>query len=173
MGWKKDDKQAKGPDRGKDPVVSVAAPKKLKVYFQRVPGKGASSGISGAPWVATADGKEIAKGTTGADGLVELEVPASGATLKIFDTEFTVKSLERIEKLAFEGTDADAFRRSVRRRLNLLGYETGKLDGPVTLLASEAMLSFALDNGEMLDRGEELDFIESTVGTKLDKLAGT
>ncbi len=171
-GWKKKETESKGPDRGKDPVVSVSGPKKLKVYFQRLPGKVAKSGIEGASWVATADGKEISKGKTGPDGLVELDVPATGATLKIFDTEFTIKPLARMEAIQLV-SDVDVFKRSVRRRLVMLGYETGSLDGALTNLASEAMLNFALDSGEMLRLGEEFEFLDSAVGGKLDKQAGT
>lgn len=115
--------------------------KTLKVYFQRFPGKAgtdAQRGISGVDYVVKVGGRVVDKGTTAADGSITLQVPAGERVeLEIFGTSYEVRirnSLERATEVHGQ-----------QRRLAMLGYELGHVDGVFGEQTDLAALCFQAD----------------------------
>lgn len=119
--------------------------KRVKVLFQRFPGTAgmdADRGISGAAYTFKVNGKVAAKGTTAADGGVTIDIPADlKAILEIFDTEYTIKVVGGLEALNS--------RKGEQRRLQLLGYELGEVDGTPQGNTNNAVLNFQADNNPL------------------------
>lgn len=115
--------------------------RKLKVFFQRHPGKhgsAATRGISGVEYELKVGGRVVDKGKTKADGSIELLVPGGQKIqLKIFDTTYDVKIRGSLEKV----TD----RKGQQRRLTLLGYWLGDVDGTLGRKTDSAILNFQAD----------------------------
>src|SRR5262245_28811522 len=91
---------------------------RIKIYFQRFPGTAgtnAERGIGGVDYeIWSSDMRTKKKGTTGADGSVELVLASSRAFLKIFGQVYTVTRRGRLEPVrSIEGQ---------QRRLQMLGY---------------------------------------------------
>jgi Putative peptidoglycan binding domain len=119
--------------------------KQVKIMFQVFPGiKGtdAQRGIAGVPYTLSTDGGKTvttaAAFKTTADGGVILFVPSNTpAILKIFDTEYEISALGSIEP--------QANNKGVQRRLTLLGYELGDVDGSLGKKSDRALLNFQAD----------------------------
>lgn len=115
--------------------------RRLKVYFQRFPGKGGSAadrGIADVDYVLRVDGRIVDKGKTAADGLIDLLLPAGmAAELKVFGTRYTVQLQPELEPVAEV--------KGQQRRLSMLGYELGGIDGTAAQKTDRAALNFQAD----------------------------
>ncbi len=115
--------------------------RKLKVFFQRFPGKAgtdAERGIADVEYTLRAGGRVVDKGKTAADGSIEMLVPAGlPVELEIFGTKYDVVIQPFLER----ETDV----KGQQRRLSLLGYELGKPDGNFGEKTDRAALSFQAD----------------------------
>jgi hypothetical protein len=117
--------------------------RKLKVYFQRYPGKegtDADRGIADAEYVLKVAGRVVDKGKTAADGLVELSIPAGyPAELEVFGTKYDVTIHNWMEP--------ETVVLGQQRRLSMLGYELGDVDGNFGEKTDRAALNFQADKG--------------------------
>lgn len=115
----------------------------LEIYFQRFAdshGSDADRGIDAVPWVLHAGGRVVGRGTTAADGSVTLSVPAGiPAELEIFGTRYRLIAVPNLEPV----TD----REGQQRRLSMLGYELGLVDGTLGRDTDRAVLDFQANNG--------------------------
>jgi hypothetical protein len=116
--------------------------RRVKVYFQRVPGKtgpDANRAIDGVPYTVKVGGQVVSRGETGYDGAISLVVPAElPIELSIFGTVYNVTLADYMEPV----TDV----RGRQRRLSMLGYELGDIDGTKGLRYERAVLNFQADN---------------------------
>ncbi|MCY7374753.1 MAG: peptidoglycan-binding protein [Pyrinomonadaceae bacterium] len=118
----------------------------VKIMFQVFPGvKGTDDqrGIAGVPYTLSLDGGVStvsgAAMKTSIDGGVTLFVPSNTpAILKIFDTEYAFSALSSIE--------APATTKGAQRRLTLLGYELGGVDGSLGKKSDRAILNLQADS---------------------------
>jgi len=119
--------------------------KRVKILFQRFPGTAGSDadrGISGVSFKLKVNGKVAARGVTAADGSVTVDVPVGlKARLDIFDTHYTIKVVN-----ALESPNSNA---GEQRRLQLLGYELGEVDGHPLAHTDNAALNFQADNNPL------------------------
>jgi hypothetical protein len=117
--------------------------RKLKVFFQRFPGKegtDADRGINDADYVLKVEGRVVDKGKTAADGLIDLSIPAGFHTeLEIFGTTYDVTIHNWLE--------AETTVKGQQRRLSMLGYELGDVDGNFGQKSDRAALNFQADKG--------------------------
>lgn len=120
--------------------------KTVILYFQRFPGKDASSGIADEEYVFKIGGKQVAKGNLGAQGNVSLRLPAgSTGILEIFGSQFEIKVAAALQP---KNTDKGA-----QQRLKMLGYELGAVDGIVGPKTDRAALNFQADNSPLVVDG--------------------
>ena len=115
----------------------------VKVYFQLYPGKDGSDadrGIAGLEWKLHGGGRVVAMGTTEADGSLTVAVPAGITTeLEILGSRYTLKVVRSLEAVTtVEGK---------QRRLSLLGYELGGVDGSWGHKSNKATLNFQANRG--------------------------
>lgn len=117
--------------------------RRLKVYFQRFAGKGGADsdrGIADVEYVLKVGGRVVDRGKTAADGSVELQIPAGvAATLEAFGTTYDVTIANHLE--------AEAEVKGQQRRLSMLGYELGGVDGDMGAKTERAALGFQADTG--------------------------
>jgi peptidoglycan hydrolase-like protein with peptidoglycan-binding domain len=118
------------------------------VYFQCFPGKGGPDtfrGISGVEYVLKVNGVADGSGkTTDATGKVEISMAVvaqmqAGApvTLEIFGTTYNLTLISALE--------ATSTVKGQQRRLSMLGYELGNIDGVFGLKTDRATLNFQAD----------------------------
>lgn len=148
-----------------DDLVSGALKKgvtgrKVELIFQTCPGTGCP--IQGLAYTILIDGKERAMGVTGADGKVTLTLKAGQiGVVKAMGTEYELKLLGSVEAI---GTV-----RGVQRRLNMLGYGAGGVDGVVGKKTEYAVLNFQADNAPLVIDGlagpKTKDKLKSVAGT--------
>src|SRR6266567_2079607 len=117
--------------------------RRVKVIFQVYPGTGgtdAQRGISNVPFTVTVSTTGVrVNGNTAADGGVDLNIPAGAtANLEIFGTVYPITVRRSIE--------ARTTTRGAQRRLSLLGYELGGIDGSVGENTDRATLNFQADS---------------------------
>jgi hypothetical protein len=117
--------------------------RRVKVIFQIYPGTGgtdAQRGIPNVPFTMTVTTPGITvNGRTGADGSVNLDIPAgTTANLQIFGTVYPITVRRTIE--------ARTSTKGAQRRLSLLGYELGGIDGQVGEKTDRASLNFQADS---------------------------
>jgi hypothetical protein len=117
--------------------------RKIKIFFQVYPGTGgtdAERGIAGVDYTMTVAANGItANGTTAADGSVNLEIPAGAtADLTILGTAYPVSVRTTIEPRTTT--------KGAQRRLSLLGYELGGIDGAVGPKTDSATLNLQADS---------------------------
>lgn len=117
--------------------------RRVKVFFQVYPGTGgtdAERGIGNASFRATINpAGTVIEGKTAADGGVELSVPAgASATVRIFDTDYPITVRTSLEPV---GTT-----KGVQRRLSLLGYPLGAIDGVLGERTDLALLNLQADS---------------------------
>lgn len=117
--------------------------RKLKVYFQRYPGKGgadADRGIADVEYTLKVAGRVVDKGKTAADGAITMQVPAGQKVeLTLLGTTYEVAIRSSLEK--------DDTKLGKQRRLTLLGYELGDVDGNWGKRSDHAALTFQADQG--------------------------
>ena len=117
--------------------------RRLKVVLQRYPGTHGSDAdrcIADVDWALKVDGRLIAKGRTGSDGVVEAMVPAGSRTiLEAMDTEYEVVIAPELKDV----TD----RAGQQRRLTELGYWLGEVDGTLGRRTDRSILEFQADTG--------------------------
>lgn len=115
--------------------------RKLKVFFQRFPGKGgtdAERGIADVDYTLKVAGRVVDKGKTAADGSVTMNVPAGEKLeLELLGTVYEVKIRSSLEK--------DTTTEGQQRRLVLLGYDVGDVDGNWGKRSDHAALTFQAD----------------------------
>jgi hypothetical protein len=116
--------------------------RKVKIFFQVFPGTGgtdAERGIANAPYTMTVStGGVNASGNTAADGSVDLSIPAGAtANLTILGTVYPVTVRTTIEPRTTT--------KGAQRRLSLLGYELGNIDGQVGKKTDNAIHNFQAD----------------------------
>lgn len=117
--------------------------RKVKVIFQVYPGTGgtdAERGIANVDFTVTVASHSLrATGRTAADGSLEIQIPAgSTADLNILGTVYPITV-----RTAIEGSTTT---KGVQRRLNLLGYELGGVDGAVGQKTDRATLNVQADS---------------------------
>ena len=117
--------------------------RRVKIFFQIFPGTGgtdAERGIAGATYTMSVASSGInANGTTAADGSIDLQIP-SGATanVTIFGTVYPITVRTTIE--------AGNTVKGSQRRLSLLGYDLGGIDGQAGKKTDKATLDFQADS---------------------------
>ena len=115
----------------------------LKVYFQRYPGKAgtdADRAIDGVDYVLKVGGRVVDKGKTAAEGSITMRVPAGEpVALEIFGTTYDAAIRSSLE------AETDAHGK--QRRLTLLGYDLGSIDGNLGEKTDFAALCFQADQG--------------------------
>jgi peptidoglycan hydrolase-like protein with peptidoglycan-binding domain len=113
----------------------------VRLVLQTYPGTAgtdAERAISGVKYKVTI-GKTTTLGTTGADGVIELRIPAGmKATVEALGTSYDVTPVAALEDVAKI--------RGWQRRLQHLGYELGEVDGMVGRKTGTATLQFQADN---------------------------
>jgi hypothetical protein len=113
----------------------------VKIYFRQYPGpdQGSAGAIAGASYVLRA-GSTSASGNTDSSGAVVVNLPAGETVqLEIFGTTYELTrqgSLESIDTLS-----------GAQRRLNMLGYRAGTVDGVVGMRTDTALLEYQGDHG--------------------------
>jgi hypothetical protein len=125
------------------PHKNTLALRKLKVYFQRFAGKDgtdAERAINDVEYILRAGGRVIDKGKTAADGSIDMLVPAGvPLELEIFGTKYDVAIHPFLE--------AETQVKGQQRRLSMLGYELGRVDGTFAEKTDRAALRFQADQG--------------------------
>lgn len=125
----------------KTPHGNTVTYRTVVIYFQWYPGTEAASGIADEEYVLKIGSKQV-KGRLSAQGSVVLRLPAgSSGVLEIFGSRYEINVRGTIEAL-----DTD---RGVQRRLSMLGYELGNVDGIVGAKTDRAILNFQADNNPL------------------------
>jgi hypothetical protein len=110
-----------------------------QVIFQRYPGSDSSAGIADVPYTLKVDGQVVNSDKTPADGSVTVQAPAGKtAVLEIFGSQYELSVKDAIEPLDT--------RKGVQRRLSMLGYYNGNIEGIIGKRTDEAILNFQADN---------------------------
>lgn len=135
-----------GKTAGGTPHVNKVVLRTVVVQFQRTPGTSgtnAERAIADVSYKLKVDDRLAPPGKTAADGTVTLHIPTgANAILEIFDTEYAIKILGALDAV----TDPDGRQRRQQRRLQLLGYELGTVDGDKGPSTNRATLMFQADN---------------------------
>jgi hypothetical protein len=123
----------------------------VKIYFQVYPGVAGTDdlrGIAGVKYWVWIDQKGYGySGTTAADGGIELTMPlGSSVKITIFDTEFEIIAVLSPIPLVPDFTPAPELYKGIQRRLQLLGYYYGNVDGASQQSTREALLHFQADS---------------------------
>lgn len=109
------------------------------LYFQKYPGTDRRAGIEGLEWVLRVEGAEVQTGTTAADGRVTLNFDRT----KTGNLEIMGMTFDITVRANLEASNTDA---GVQRRLNMLGYNAGAVDGNHdTVGCDRAILNFQAD----------------------------
>jgi outer membrane protein OmpA-like peptidoglycan-associated protein len=129
----------------------------FKVVFQRFPGKGgtdADRGIGGVPYTLRVTGLPDKTDKTDPDGTVKVVMPAdSAAILEILGSSYNLSPRDSIEALnTIQG---------VQRRLDMLGYHPGAIDGAVGTDTDDSVLKLQADNNKDTD-GDQAQAVTQT-----------
>ena len=119
----------------------------FKVIFQRFPGVGGKDedrGIGNVPYKLRVTGSAEKLDKTEKDGTVKVVMPVGAAAiLEIFGTSYELSPKDGIEALTtIQG---------VQRRLDMLGYHPGDVDGKVGVPTDDAVLKLQADNNKDTD----------------------
>jgi len=121
--------------------------RKLKVYFQQFPGKSgtdAERAVANIDYTLKVDGRVVDIGKTAADGSVTLNVPAGvPCTLNALGTDYTVTMHGFLEPVT------TVF--GQQRRLQMLGFNLGDVDGKVGRRTDKAFEDFQADQSLLPD----------------------
>ena len=135
--------------------------KTVVIHFQRYPGDEAASGVADEEYVFKVGGKEVT-GRLGPQGNVVLRLPAGAVgTLKIFGSEYEIRVLGSIEAVDTE--------KGTQRRLSMLGYELGTVDGIRGPKTDRAILNFQADNDPLAIDGIAGAKTQKQLKTKVGK----
>jgi hypothetical protein len=114
----------------------------LQVIFQKCPGTAAALAVSGLDYQLTVGSNPPQNGTTGADGKVTVRlVPGTTAALVVMGTTYRLSACESLE--------ARDTMQGIQRRLQMLGYYIGRVDGLVGKKTEYAVLNFQADNAPL------------------------
>jgi len=117
-------------------------PVNVEIIFQRYPGTEAASAINGLDYEVRVGEGAARANTTGADGKVIVQLRAGQrARLNVMGTEYQLglrRALEPVNQI-----------RGVQRRLNMLGYNAGVVDGTIGPKTEYAVLNFQADNAPL------------------------
>lgn len=131
---------------------NVLARPVVAIYFQRYPGVDPNSGITDVPYKLRINGKDKtpkppSNAKTDAEGKISFSLPAKAkAEVEIFGT---VYELRYSSKLAGYTSV-----RGVQKRLNMLGYHTGSVDGKKGAMTERAVLLFQADSVRLSHKGD-------------------
>jgi hypothetical protein len=147
------------------PNANTVVYRTVILYFQKYPGIEAASGISGEPYIFKVGAIEVSRGTLGPQGNVPLKLPVGGASgqLTIFGTTYQITLRNSIE--------AETTPHGVQRRLSMLGYNLGVIDGAVGEKTDRAMLNFQVDNNASASNVNGL-VADATTQSKLKTVVG-
>ncbi len=127
------------------------------VIFQRFPGVHGSDddrGIGDVPFTLRVMGQPDRKDKTGKDGSIKVVMPANSvALLDFLGTTYDLSPRDEIEPL-------DTIK-GVQRRLDMLGYHPGAVDGTVGTTTDDAVLKLQADNNKDPD-GDTTQAIDPT-----------
>lgn len=117
------------------------------LYFQKYPGTDRNSGIEGLNFVLRVNGAQVQTGTTDAQGRATLYFDrAHTGNLEIMGMTFDVTVRDDLE--------AHDTNEGVQRRLNMLGYNAGAVDGNHnTRGCDRAIINFQADTPPLLMDG--------------------
>ena len=119
--------------------------RRIELIFQRFPGTDAASGIAGLDYSVAVGGVRT-NGRTAADGKVAIDLLAGAtAVITILGTEYHVTRLGSLE--------APGAKEGIQRRLQMLGYYNGAVDGDLKTQTEYAVLNFQADNAPLLVDG--------------------
>jgi len=114
----------------------------IEIIFQRYPGTDAAGAISGLDYEVTVGRGPSRHGRTGNDGKITIRIPLSAsARLNVMGTEYILRARSRLEHFNHL--------RGVQRRLNMLGYNAGTVDGDMGPKTEYAVLNFQADNAPL------------------------
>jgi len=134
---------------------------KVEMQFQRYPGTEASAAIEGLDYDVKIGSAPPRTGTLGADGKITLRLTA-GQTAKvtILGTTYKVKH--------DAGLASKTTLKGVQRRLNMLGYNAGAVDGVMGPQTEYAVLNYQADNNTLrvdgLPSNKTQNSLETNVG---------
>ena len=117
------------------------------LYFQKYPGTDRNSGIEGLEFVLRVEGAQVQTGTTDSRGRAALNFDRTKtANLEIMGMTFDIDMRDDLE--------ASTTDEGVQRRLNMLGYNAGAVDGNHnTVGCDRAILNFQADTSGLLMDG--------------------
>jgi hypothetical protein len=119
---------------------------RVKLYFREYPGAsrgGTDGAIADQAYVLRAGGTTVS-GNTDREGAIQVDIPAGQAvTLEIFGTTFELTKLAALE--------ANNTLRGAQRRMNIIGYRAGPVDGLVGMKTDKSLLDFQADQGLTLE----------------------
>lgn len=139
--------------------VNTIVFRKVTLRFRQVPGNDAAGALGRATYVVRAGASGVG-GLTREDGSVTLRVPAGGsAMLEIFGSVYEIGTAGPLPP----ASDL----RGAQRRLNMLGYLAGPLDGKQDARTENALLDFQADH-EILPTG----LLDEATARRLEKEAG-
>jgi hypothetical protein len=127
------------------------------VIFQRFPGVGGTDddrGIGDVPFTLRVMGQPDRKDKTEKDGTIKVVMPAGAvAILDFLGTSYDLSPRDEIEPL-------DTIK-GVQRRLDMLGYHPGAIDGTVGTATDDAVLKLQADNNKDPD-GDATQAVDPT-----------
>jgi hypothetical protein len=130
----------------------------VRIYFQKSPAKPNSDqrGIEKLDWQVTDGANVIAKGTTAADGLIEVEVRGDSATLQLLSQGAPLATYD--VSIRTDPLEANTTVEGVQRRLRALGYQIGDagndkngVDGKLGTRTDRAIHDFQADHKLVID----------------------
>ena len=123
-------------------VPNTVVLNQVTLYFRQWPSTargGADGAIPEASYVLRA-GSTSVSGQTNSEGAIVVNIPAGeSARLEIFGTTYEITKLTALEAISTI--------RGAQRRLNILGYRAGAVDGDVGPKTDHALLCFQGDHG--------------------------
>ena len=127
------------------------------MIFQRFPGVGGTDddrGIGDVPFTLRVMGQPDRKDKTEKDGTIKVVMPAGAvAILDFLGTSYDLSPRDEIEPL-------DTIK-GVQRRLDMLGYHPGAIDGTVGTATDDAVLKLQADNNKDPD-GDATQAVDPT-----------
>lgn len=126
---------------------AVLRPITVEIIFQSYPGNEAASAISGLNYQVRPPRRGRPRnGTTGADGKVTINLwPGQLTRLNAIGTDYQLRPRRRLEP--------SNRTRGIQRRLNMLGYNAGTVDGTMGPKTEYAVLNYQADNNPLLVDG--------------------
>ena len=144
---------------GSSAFNTLALPPPVPIHLQRSPDfpGGAARGVDGLDFQVVSGGSVIQAGRTGADGKIDVRVPAGGSsTVQVLFNGAVVAEYEvTVDDTALAAVNTV---QGQQERLRMLGYQIGHsgpdgngVDGNVSLLLERSILDLQADQGIVLD----------------------